>query len=145
RALGAVDWRAPRAERERGRHRSPRGTHRHRALARWRDAVRGGQAEDLGAFEDASFDALESRLELVELHITQHVSRHESGEAFVDLAEASSFGNFLRIVPEELRASLRADLVSGFDAQRGPDGVVVRGWGVLFVARRTLTTPPPGV
>jgi SAM-dependent methyltransferase len=80
---------------------------------------------------------LESRLELVELHVTQHVSRHESGEAFLDFAEASSFGNFLRIVPEELRASLRADLVSGFEGQRGPHGVVVRGWGVLFVAMRT--------
>ena len=80
---------------------------------------------------------LESRLELVELHVTQHVSRHESGEAFLDFAEASSFGNLLRIVPEELCASLRADLVLGFDGQRGPDGVVVRGWGVLFVAMRT--------
>jgi SAM-dependent methyltransferase len=80
---------------------------------------------------------LESRLELVELHVTQHVSRHESGKAFLDFAEASSFGNVLRIVPEELRASLRADLVSGFDGQRGPDGLVVRGWGVLSVAIRT--------
>src|SRR5689334_11208017 len=79
---------------------------------------------------------LESRLELVELHVTQHVSRHESGEAFLDFAEASSFGNLLRIVPEELRASLRADLVSEFEGQRGPDGVVVRGWGVLLVAMR---------
>ena len=80
---------------------------------------------------------LESGLELVELHITQHASRHESGAAFLDFAEASSFGNFLRIVPEELCASLRADLVAGFDRQKGPDGVVVRGWGVLFVAMRT--------
>ena len=79
---------------------------------------------------------LESELELVELHITQHVSRHESGEAFLDFAEASSFGNLLRIVPEDLRASLRADLVSAFDGLRGPDGVVVRGWGVLLVALR---------
>ncbi|HVJ91057.1 MAG TPA: methyltransferase domain-containing protein [Labilithrix sp.] len=79
---------------------------------------------------------LESRLELVELHVTQHVSRHESGEAFLDFAEASSFGNFLRIVPEELQASLRADLVSGFDGKREPDGIVVRGWGVLLVAMR---------
>ena len=81
---------------------------------------------------------LGSQLELVELHVTRHVSRHESGEAFLAFAEASSFGNFLRIVPEELRASLRADLVSGFDGQRGPDGVVVvRGWGGLLVAMRT--------
>ncbi|MBN9159767.1 MAG: hypothetical protein BGO98_26755 [Myxococcales bacterium 68-20] len=80
---------------------------------------------------------LESRLELVELHVTQHASHHESGEAFLGFAEASSFGNLLRIVPEELRGALRADLVSGFDDLRGPDGVVVRGWGVLFVAKRT--------
>jgi len=79
---------------------------------------------------------LQSGLELVELHVTQHVSRHESGEAFLDFAEASSFGNFLRIVPEELRTSLRADLVSRFDGQRGADGIVVRGWGVLLVATR---------
>ena len=79
---------------------------------------------------------LESGLELVELHVTQHVSRHESGEAFLDFAEASSFGNLLRIVPEALRASLRADLVAGFEGERGPDGVVVRGWGALVVATR---------
>ena len=79
---------------------------------------------------------LESGLELVELHVTQQASRHESGEAFLDFAEASSFGNMLRIVSEELRASLRAELVAGFDDQRGPEGVVVRGWGLLFVATR---------
>lgn len=87
---------------------------------------------------DLALLVLRSQLELVELHVTQHVSRHESGEAFLAFAEASSFGNLLRIVPEELRASLRADLIAGFDAQRGPDGVVVvRGWGVLLVATRT--------
>jgi SAM-dependent methyltransferase len=80
---------------------------------------------------------LESRLELVELLVTQHVSRHENGEAFLQFAEASSFGNFLRIVPEELRASLRADLASAFDGQKGPEGVVVRGWGARLVAMRT--------
>jgi hypothetical protein len=80
---------------------------------------------------------LESGLELIELHVTQRVSRHESGEAFLDFVEASSFGNFLGVVPEELRASFRADLVSAFDGQRGPDGLVVRGWRVLFVAMRT--------
>jgi hypothetical protein len=79
---------------------------------------------------------LESGLELVELHVTQQVSRHASGEAFLDFAEASSFGNLLRIVPEELRASLRDDLVAGFEARRDGDGVVVRGWGVLFIATR---------
>jgi arsenite methyltransferase len=80
---------------------------------------------------------LGSRLELVELHVTPTVSGHASGEAFVEFAQASSFGNLLSRVPDELRASLRADLVSAFDGQRGPGGIVVRGWGVLFVAKRT--------
>jgi len=80
---------------------------------------------------------LESRLELVELHITPTVSRHESGEDFVAFAEASAGGSLLAMVPEPLRASLRAELVAAFEAQRGPDGVVVRGWEVLVVAART--------
>jgi hypothetical protein len=44
--------------------------------------------------------------------------------------------HFLLPVPEDLRPSLRADLVAAFDAQRGPEGVATRGWGVLFVATR---------
>jgi ubiquinone/menaquinone biosynthesis C-methylase UbiE len=79
---------------------------------------------------------LESRLELVELHLTQRIRSHASGEDLVDFIEASSFGNFLRIVPEELRPSLRSDLVSAFEAQRSSDGIVVRDWVILFVARR---------
>lgn len=80
---------------------------------------------------------LESRLELVELHITQTASRHENGETFVEFAEASSFGTLLAMVPEDLRASLRADLVAAFERQRGAEGLVVRGWDVLLLARRT--------
>ena len=75
-------------------------------------------------------------LELVELHITRRVRAHANGEAFIDFVQASSFGNFLRIVSEDLRPSLRADLASALDAQKGPDGVVARDWGVLFVAAR---------
>jgi hypothetical protein len=89
---------------------------------------------------------LESRLELVELHVTQTVSGHDSGEAFVEFAEASSFGSLLAVVPDDLRASLRADLVAAFDNQRGPEGLVVRGWGSLLVAKRTqsLVRTRPG-
>ena len=79
----------------------------------------------------------ESRLELLDLHVTQTVSRHESGEAFVEFAEASSFGSLLAMVPVELRASLRADLVAAFESERRPEGIVVRGWELLLVARRS--------
>jgi ubiquinone/menaquinone biosynthesis C-methylase UbiE len=79
---------------------------------------------------------LESRLELVELHVMQHPRTHASGEALLDFIEASTFGTFLRPVPEELRPSLRADLIAAFDAQRGPEGVAVQGWGIQFIAKR---------
>ncbi len=80
--------------------------------------------------------ALEHRLDLLDLHIAQRSRTYASGEAFVDFLEASSFGNFLTPVPEALRPSLRADLISALDAQRGPEGVVVRGWGLLLIAAR---------
>ena len=79
---------------------------------------------------------LDSRLDLAELHVAQHVRTHASGEAVVDFMEASAFGTFLRPVPDELRPLLRADLVAAFDARRGPEGVAVRGWGARFVATR---------
>jgi hypothetical protein len=69
-------------------------------------------------------------------YVKQRSRNHASGEDVVDFFEASSFGNFLRIVPEELRPTLRTDLAAAFDAQRGPEGVAVRDWGVLFVATR---------
>lgn len=81
--------------------------------------------------------ALDSQLELLELQVTQTESRHESGEAFVEFAQASSFGSLLAMVPEALRASLRADLVAALENYRGPEGIVIRGWELLVVARRT--------
>ncbi|MBX3233417.1 MAG: methyltransferase domain-containing protein [Labilithrix sp.] len=79
---------------------------------------------------------LESGLELVELHVTYRASEHASGEAVLDFVEASSFGNFFCIVPEDLRASLRRDLATAFESERGPGGIVVRGWEALLVAKR---------
>ena len=79
---------------------------------------------------------LESGLELAELHVMPRSWTRATGDEAVDFFEASSFGNFLRIVPEGLRASLRADLAEGFDARKGPDGIVLRDYGVIFVAKR---------
>lgn len=79
---------------------------------------------------------LATDLQLVELHVTERVSRHESGEAVVDFADASSFGNFLGLVPESLRPSFRADLTAAFDDLRGPEGVFVRGANTLLIAAR---------
>jgi ubiquinone/menaquinone biosynthesis C-methylase UbiE len=79
---------------------------------------------------------VESRLDLAELHVVQSARSYANGEAVLDFMEASAFGTFLRPVPDDLRSQLRADLVAAFDAQRGPDGVALRGWGVLFIATR---------
>ncbi len=79
---------------------------------------------------------LESRLDLVELHVMQDAQTHASGEALVAFIEASAFGTFLRPIPEDLRSPLRADLVAAFDAQRAPEGVALHSWGVLFIATR---------
>jgi ubiquinone/menaquinone biosynthesis C-methylase UbiE len=80
---------------------------------------------------------LGAELELAELHITGRTRVHDTGEDVVDFMESSSFGNFLRIVPEPLRAPLRADLVAAFEARRTPEGIVMRDWGTMFVATRT--------
>jgi arsenite methyltransferase len=79
---------------------------------------------------------LESRLNLVELHVRQDTRTHASGEALVAFIEASAFGTFLRPIPEDLRPALRADLVAAFDAQRGPEGVALRSWSALLIATR---------
>ncbi len=80
---------------------------------------------------------LDAELELVELRVVARTRPHGSGREVVDFLESSAFGNFLRVVPEDLRPSLRADLEAAFEALRTPDGVVgVREWGTMLVARR---------
>jgi SAM-dependent methyltransferase len=80
---------------------------------------------------------LAAGLELVELHVVPRVRVHATGEAFVDFMDASSFGNFLRIVPDALCAQFRAELAATLDAHVSPDGTLLdRSWGMMFVAER---------
>jgi arsenite methyltransferase len=79
---------------------------------------------------------VEAGLELIELHVVERVRTHASGRDVVDFMEASSFGNFLRIVAEGLQPALRADLEAAFDARRGPGGIVLRDWGTVLATRR---------
>ena len=73
-------------------------------------------------------------LELLELHVIQRTHVHPSGEAVVDFADASSFGNFLKMVPDDLRATFRKDLAAIFETARGPDGVAIHDHGMMLVA-----------
>jgi len=75
-------------------------------------------------------------LELVELQVVQRNRVHPSGEDLLDFVESSTFGNFLRVVPEDLRPALRRDLVAAFEARKGPEGIPVRDYGMLLVATR---------
>ncbi len=79
---------------------------------------------------------LESGLELEKLHVTPRIWVLANGEEVLEFLESSSFGNFLRVVPEELRGALRADLAEAFDARKGPDGILIRTWITLLVASR---------
>jgi ubiquinone/menaquinone biosynthesis C-methylase UbiE len=79
---------------------------------------------------------LKSRLDLVLLKVVERRRTHATGHAVVDFVESSSFGNFLGIVPEELRPGLRDDLAAALDELKGPDGIVMRDHGMVFVARR---------
>ena len=79
---------------------------------------------------------LDSRLELTELFVVARTRSRPTGADVVDFLESSSFGNLLRMVPEEMRPSLRADLALGFDARKTPAGVSMQDWGMVFVARR---------
>jgi ubiquinone/menaquinone biosynthesis C-methylase UbiE len=80
---------------------------------------------------------LAADLKPLELLIVARSRTHESGAEVVDFLESSSFGNFLRVVSEDVRPAFRADLVAAFDAMKGPEGVVVHDWGMVFVGKRT--------
>lgn len=84
---------------------------------------------------------LESGLELDKLRITPRTWRRSSGEELAVFLESSTFGNFLRGVPEDLRGPLRSDLAEAFEAERGPDGIVLCDWLTLLVAKRPAAHP----
>lgn len=79
---------------------------------------------------------LGSGLELTELHITPRRWNLASGPEVVDFLESSSFGNFLRAVPDDLRDALREDLAAAFDARREQGAIRVKAWTTLMVAMR---------
>ena len=80
---------------------------------------------------------LEAGLGLLELHLVRRTRIHSTGEDIVDFLESSSFGNFLRLVPEDLRASFRADVAAAFDARKGPEGIPMHDYGTVIVAERS--------
>jgi hypothetical protein len=56
----------------------------------------------------------------------------------VDFLESSTFGNLLVHVPEELRASARADYVEALEAISAGQGINSVGFGISAIAHRTF-------
>jgi arsenite methyltransferase len=79
---------------------------------------------------------LEARLEVLELLVVRRTQTFSSGEEAVEFLQSSSFGNFLRLVPDDLRASFRRDIAGAFEARRGPGGISLNDHGTLLVAAR---------
>jgi arsenite methyltransferase len=80
---------------------------------------------------------VEARLEILELHVVRRTQTFSTGEDAVDFLQSSSFGNFLRLVSDDFRASFRADVAAAFEARRGPLGVSLHDHGTILVATRT--------
>lgn len=85
--------------------------------------------EIIGGLVEAGFG-------LCELHVMRRTQVHASGSTVVDFLEASAFGNFLGMVPDDLRAAFRAELIARLEARRGPQGIALEDHGLVAVAER---------
>jgi hypothetical protein len=79
---------------------------------------------------------LAAGLDLAELHVMERVRRMASARELVDFMEASSFGNFLSAIPEELHDTFRADFERAALAHQDPEGFATRDYGAMIVARK---------
>lgn len=80
---------------------------------------------------------MESGLEIAELRIVPRRWTFASGSELVDFVQSSSFGNFLSVVPDDLRDALRSDVAAALDARKERDGSIpIKGWTTRLVATR---------
>lgn len=77
----------------------------------------------------------------VELHIERQTHALPSGEAVVDFAQSSSFGNFMNLIPEGLRTDLRTDLAEAFERQSAGHGIDLHQFRTICVAERPHHEP----
>jgi len=57
----------------------------------------------------------------IDINYADKTLRYSSAEELIEFMEASSFGNFLRDVPEELRARARDDVIREAESMRTGD------------------------
>ena len=70
------------------------------------------------------------------LEVLRSVTRHESGERFVDFLESSTFGNYLAHVPENLRPTARTEFVSELESLNSGEGIDSVGYGITAIAQK---------
>jgi len=68
------------------------------------------------------------------MEVRPHVHYHPTPEAAVEFAEASSFGNFLGHLPEELRTAAREEIKCELEQFRTPEGIRREGARIIAVA-----------
>ncbi len=68
------------------------------------------------------------------IEIRPNVRYHPTPEAAIEFAEASSFGNFLGHLPEELRTAARAEIMHALEQYRTPEGIRRDGARIIAVA-----------
>lgn len=61
---------------------------------------------------------------------------HPSAEDLMEFYDASSFGNFLRFMPEDLRECLRADIVQELERRRTAEGIEMVSKTIIATAQR---------
>jgi arsenite methyltransferase len=80
-------------------------------------------------FEQTGFDA-ES------IEVLPNVIVHSSGDAAIAFSQASSFGNFLGHLPDDLRRSAREEIRRELEALRTSDGIRQESARIVAVARK---------
>ena len=79
----------------------------------------------------------ESGFELESLQVRRNVIRHRNAAVYVDFSEASSFGNYLAHVPENLRPEVRAAYVKALEAFDDGHGIEGVNYGISVIARKS--------
>ncbi|KAL4897293.1 hypothetical protein BDV59DRAFT_198693 [Aspergillus ambiguus] len=82
--------------------------------------------------------------EQTELVYTPNVVVTQDGEAMVDFVEASSFGNFLGHLPEDVRATIRGEVVQEYEALRTEEGIRAETKRLLAISASPVRGDPGG-
>lgn len=79
---------------------------------------------------------VESGLYVSDIHIRNISWPYKTGEDIVWHSEASSFGNYLSHVPENLRLQAKREIASELEKYRSEDGIVIDRHTIFAIARK---------